>query len=36
MPIAGLQVRAPGAGRMRLLGWEGVLSLLVIRKVVGL
>lgn len=35
-PIAGLQVRADGAAGMRLLGWEGVLPLSVIRTIVGL
>ncbi|GGW80683.1 hypothetical protein GCM10010350_76790 [Streptomyces galilaeus] len=34
-PITGLQVRADGAAGMRLLGWEGVLPLSVIRSVVG-
>lgn len=33
-PIAGLQVRAEGAGGIRLLGWEGVVPLTVIRTVV--
>lgn len=32
--IAGLQVRGDGAEGMRLLGWEGVLPVSVVRTVV--